>query len=208
MRFNQLSDCLVLMNKTKIYLIPHWAIDAFARRQLNPSTILSLKDVREQLSVKDIAGLVALHKFDNYLLGGQNIEFSSNIFYEWSVSATPKDQSFLYDQIQPLSADESVLNMVRVRLFTPENDAAGTAQGDVNFSSSSKSDVKAYTIVSLDNNAIGVVLNAHGLVPGVLLSQRLSLIRDILKQLYVYESQAVVAKSPLYLRYLELLLNV
>jgi hypothetical protein len=195
------------MNKTKIYLLPHWAVDTLQRQQLNASTILDFQKVRQYLSLSDIAGIAAMKKFDDYITGSKNSEFSSNISYEWSVSATPKDKSFLYEQLDPLSQDESVIEMNKVRLFLPEQ---GTGQTAPELDSSSQADsvsAKPYTIVHLDNNSLGVVLKAHGLTPGFLYKNRLSLISDILKQLYVYESSSAVAKSPLFVRYLELLMT-
>lgn len=187
------------MNKTKIYLFPHWAIDVFHRHGLNASSILDFSKVSQYLSLNDISGIIALQKQDAYLLGSKNSEFSTNISYEWSVSATPKDKLALLDQIIPLSQDQSVIEMVQARLFTPQ---------DSNIDNSNTDKELPYTIVHLENNAIAVIFKAHGLTPTALSKYRLILLRDILKQLYVYDSQSAVAQSPLFARYLDLLLNI
>lgn len=193
------------MSKTKIFLLPYWAVDTLHRQKLNTSQICDLATVRKYLSINDIAGILAMSKFNEFLLDSKNNEFTSNISYEWSVSATPQDKSFLYDQIEPLSQDESIIDMVKERLFTSSENPRAMYSGydwDTPFWGDQ---TKPYVVVHLENNAIGVIFKPNGFTAETARKHRFDLIRDIHKQLYVYESQSEVARNPLTLRYLELL---
>ena len=94
---------------TKIYLIPYWVTDALTRHRLEASSIFDIDKLRQYLSVTDIAGIIATQNLADHIFGQKNIDFNSNIFYEWSVRATPQDVSFLDSQVAPLSKDESVI---------------------------------------------------------------------------------------------------
>jgi len=120
------------------------------------------------------------------------------------VRATPEDQSYLLNQITAISHTEGVLDLIRDRLFSKTN-AQGSVVAKLGISSDSE---KSYELIDLQDRAIGIVINDQGFSPEKMHSLRSELIRDIIKQLYVYESSTSVASHPAMTLYLESLMSV
>lgn len=194
------------MFSTKIYLIPHWVISALRLNGLNASDLLQFSKIKSTLSASDLAGISALasDEFESKIFKNKNSKIFSNIFYEWSVRATPEDQSYLLDQITAISHTEGVLDLIRDRLFSKTN-AQGSVVAKLGISSDSE---KSYELIDLQDRAIGIVINDQGFSPEKMHSLRSELIRDIIKQLYVYESSTSVASHPAMTLYLESLMSV
>ena len=173
-----------------IYLIPHWVKESLVRHGLKIGDVLNFAKIRPLLSMNDLLSIEALQSFGQDVTGMRR-DFGNSILYEWlCTAASDKDKEYIKDQIEPLSQDPFQRDTVKQRLFS---EAPASADG------------QAYEVLPLEDIGLGVVI-----YPGFFTGSRgnelhLPVLRDILKQLYVYEEHSTVAATPLTLRYLELL---
>lgn len=175
---------------SKLILIPHWVDEALHRHGMSTSEILNFSKVRTVLSMSDLVSVMALQSFADKIVGPGGVVRDS-ITYEWTASASSEeDKEFLTKQMWPLAGDEHQRDLVSGQLFSEES-SSGYKQ--------------AYKVVALDDKAIGVIIYPGFFTEARAADHHLNVIRDVLKQLYVYEEHSSVAATPLTLRYLELL---
>jgi hypothetical protein len=115
---------------------------------------------------------------------------SQSILYEWICTANDVDKVYINTQIQPLSKDKFQRDSIQSLLFTETNNL---------------NEQIPFEVVPLADLAIGVVISPGAFASTKAKDHHLSVLRAILKQLYVYEKRTPVTASELYHRYLELL---
>lgn len=175
---------------SNIYLIPPWISDALKRHKLQLVDLLDIRKMRRILSMNDLLAVEALQTFNQHVFGCE--AGSGSLMYEWLVSAADRkdDVSFVNTVLTPLAKEKAQHDTIKERLFS------GVATSDKE---------QSFEIVPLDTRGIGVVIAPGFFSTGNLGERQFALIRAVLKQLYVYEKQSVVASLTLYLKYLELL---
>lgn len=178
-RFTPMRHC--------VYVIPSWIADTLKRHNLQLVDLLNFGKVKPILSMNDLLSVEAAQSFFETVTG---VRESQSILYEWHCTANDVDKVYIKTQVEPLSKDQFQRDTVQARLFTVTE-----GPGDTN----------PFEVVPLADLAIGVVIKPGAFAGAVGSEQHLSVIRAVLKQLYVYEKHGSVAASPLYLRYLELL---
>lgn len=180
--------------KKKLVLIPYWIAESLKRNPtLTMSAVLSFPTIRKIASLNDLLCMEALQEMGAWLTGQ---EWMPNSLWEiWSKSVPddqPETYKFLTGGVWSLAKDACIVSEVKARLFSPE--------------SRHPRHEKAYTCYDLSADVLGVVIN-----PGFFVGTpdtkelQLALTRDVLKVLYVYDTQSEVAKTSLFKRYLELL---
>ena len=170
-----------------VYVIPSWIASALKRNKLDLSDLLVFSKIKSILSMNDLLSIEAAQSYWEEVIGIKNRQ---SILYEWICTANDVDKVFINTQIEPLSKDKFQRDTVRSLLFTETNNLGMQAP---------------FEVVPLADLAIGVVISPGAFAGTKAKGHHLSVLRDILKQLYVYERRTPVTASELYLRYLELL---
>lgn len=176
------------MAQKKVVLIPHWIQEMLTRKGLPLATCLELPKIRSMLTLQDLMVFAALQRMSAQVIGARHV-LVDELFDQWhsSIPAGDAESRALMDTLsQSLNEDD-----VTTRLLVPE----------------SKLDEceKPFITYDLSPTVCGVVIFPGYFVPGAHPELFLSLIESILKVLYVYDTYSVVAKTPLFARYLELL---
>lgn len=196
------------MSSVKIIPLPYWAAATLSRNNLELNKILDLSTVRKYFSRNDIVAMSILNEYCNKLTKRcRDASFCTSIFYEWSVSATPEDKSFLHNQLTPFFQDQGIRDGIEERLFkpfagNPDNQSKYFELGQ-NATVWTDNPELPYSLVHLQSKTIGLLLKPNGFTSETIKIYGDKLISDIVRQLYVYEQPSEVAKSPLMLWYLE-----
>lgn len=178
-RFSPMHQC--------VYVIPNWIAATLKRHQMQLSDLLVFNKIKSILSMNDLLSIEAAQSYFKEVIG---IKENQSILYEWYSTANDVDKVYINTQIEPLSKDKFQRDTVHSLLFTETNNLSGQPP---------------FEVVPLADLAIGVVISPGAFAGTKANDHHLSVIRDILKQLYVYEKRTPVTASGLYLRYLELL---
>lgn len=179
-RFSKMHNC--------VYLIPSWIADTLKRHGMSMGDILNFSKIKPVLSMNDLLSLEATQRFFEQVTG---VRESQSILYEWISTANDVDKLYITSQLEPLSADQFQRDTVQQRLFTESDSAPVNAT--------------PFEVVPLADLALGVIVTPGAFAGMKAHEHHLTVLRTVLKQLYVYEKHSPVAASPLYLRYLELL---
>lgn len=179
------------MVKKRIVLIPYWVQDTMQRKKLNLVDCLDFNKVMSVMAISDLVGFSALQEFFPHVLG--NVQFYDELYTLWfqSVQANPVAGSYLANNITPFVRLDETKKEVAERLFSSD---AKTAQHE-----------NAFITYDLSPEVLGVVIYPGFFVREGDVELQKSLVKAILKVLYVYEPSHEVAKTPLFKRYLELL---
>lgn len=179
-----------------VYLVPHWIVEALHRNDLSVGDLLDFPKIKPILSMNDLLSVVALQSFGEMVVGSRDIVAgASSVFCEWMTScAGSKEMTEWIDRnLCPFEHDVVTRASVQTRLLTkPELPAKGD---------------KAFEVLPLQDKALAVVLYPGFFHESTGADLQFNLISTVLKQLYVYESQAVVNDSAIFRRYLGHLLR-
>ena len=178
-RFSKMHQC--------VYVIPSWVANTIKRHQMPLSDLLVFNKIKSILSMNDLLSIETAQSYFEEVVGIK--EFQS-ILYEWTSTANDVDKVYIRTQLEPLSKDKFQRDTVHTLLFTETNNLSGQTP---------------FEVVPLADLAIGVVISPGAFAGTKAKDHHLSVLRAILKQLYVYEKRTPVTASELYCRYLELL---
>lgn len=178
-RFSPMHQC--------IYIIPRWIANTLKRHGLSLVDLLNFDKIKPILSMNDLLNIEASQYHFEKITG---IKQNSSILYEWISTANDVDKLYIEKQIDPLSKDKFQRDAVSSLLFTEVE---------------SLDELLPFEVVPLADLAIGVVVTPGAFAGIKAETHHLSVIRNTLKQLYVYEKRTPVTSSGLYSRYLELL---
>lgn len=175
---------------SSIYLIPHWVIETLHRHDMQTSDVLCLPKLRKVLSMNDLCSIEMLtSSFGEKVLGERESPVNS-ILYEWSAtSLSEEDKVFFNQQVRPLTDDPYQKEQTAERLFGKTAETGNYA--------------KPFEVVPLEDKAIGVIVYPGYFVGAKAREYHFSVIRALLKQLYVYEQHSAVAASLLTRSYLK-----
>jgi hypothetical protein len=174
--------------KSNLILLPYWVMDLIKKHRLREADVLNYAKVQPVLSMSDLASVQALQSFGEEVIGARDI-ITGSILYEWFSSASEAQKGPLDSTIEPLAKDSSFIASLRSRF---ELDPS-MAQREVPFE-----------VIALEDRALAVVMYP-GFFAADRYDQQFQIVRALAKQLYVYEQPTVVAETPLFRRYLELL---
>jgi hypothetical protein len=152
------------------------------------SDLLVFDKIKSILSMNDLLSIETAQSYFKEVIGIKYM--SQSILYEWICTANDVDKVYINTQIQPLSKDKFQRDSVHALLFTETDNLSGQTP---------------FEVVPLADLAIGVVISPGAFASTMAKDHHLSVLRAILKQLYVYEKRTPVISSEIYHRYLELL---
>jgi hypothetical protein len=147
--------------------------------------------LRPVTNVNDLTSFLTLQQFGKQVLGE---DFLNSVLWRMWSDSVPTDQPELREHLNTVDNmcyDESFKKDVHARLFSEESDNKGQKE--------------SFIIYDLTPNVCGVVINPGFFIEPVDTKLQIALIEAILKVLYVYDAYHVVASSPLFKRYLDLL---
>ena len=176
---------------SNVIVIPHWIAENLHRYEVPLSESLNFKKIHSILSMNDLLSIVAAQSFGEMICGSKGVFANANsVICEWMISCTDEaDKAFLNRNIAPFENDQITRDSVAVRLFSEDLQSG--------------QDSKAYEIFPIQDYGLAVVVYPGFFKQTTDKQLHVSVIRDILKQLYVYEEQSVVASQPIFRKYLE-----
>jgi len=193
---------LLFPMRRRIYAIPYWVASTIRRKNMKMCDLLDYQKASQVLSQNDLTDLLCIHKLGLDLFPSRQHK-SDNIFGSWwftdnntqeSIAVTNTLESKL--ALQPEAFDE-----LKRRLYSED----ASSQTDVSISKSDPA--RGFEVVALRDQAVGVILyNTIAKVSDVR-ELEYQLVREIVKQLYVYEQPTKVAESFVYGLYLRTLLR-
>lgn len=172
--------------------MPYWITNELNRRGESLDACLSIPRLKEILSVNDIALLQTLNEEASKVFGndkrGNNISTCLNLF---NCVSQDFDSNREQDMLRKLSNSEWAIQELNSRLFNID----------------AKEDSYEKPFISTDINAEYVVITIY---PGFFVSKansalQLSIVEEVLRVLYVYNTYDIVARTQYFKRYLELL---
>lgn len=168
-------------------LIPSFIRDTLVRRNFSVSAILDFNKIREVLSINDIAILLRLQKFNEAILPNSKDAFDFNLYNSWFNSSSKENNPYL-DSALALSTQTQTDLAIKDRIFNPD-------QKD-------SSRMETYEINDLGSKYYGIVL-----FPGIFPNKELSstLIKDIIRGMYVYCPHDEIAETTLFRYYVQTL---
>lgn len=179
------------MSIKRIVLIPHWVQDILSRNKMPLSDCLNVGKIKPVMALSDLLCFAALQKHMQHVFGSPVV--GDELYWLWleSVGDNAELRKFVNDSVMGLSRDPSYNREVYSRLF--EEDSKNVHQEN------------AFITYDLSPEVVGVVIHPGFFVSQHNLELQKSLVKAILKVLYVYAPSHEVAKTPLFKRYLELL---
>jgi hypothetical protein len=181
------------VNEAKeVILIPHWVHETLRRHQLPITDVLNFSSLRPKISVNDLVGFLYLNRSAQRLGFDKNQGFDNRLTSAWMNQCPAEHADFLWNTVYPLMDMKQFQLEVEDRLFTPES---RSAQYEVPFN-----------IYDLSSGFVGVVINP-GFFTGEdgTLQHQFTLLRELVKALYVSAPFHEVATTDVFLRYLGLL---
>lgn len=184
-----------MRTKKQVILIPYWIEEILKRQKtLRMSACLDFPALRPLVALADLAAFEAMQDTWESVLGVKECMYN-DLWGHWARSI-PEDQpqtaKFLTGVVWPLGENVAVRKDLAERLYTPESRVARYE--------------KPYTCYDLSSDVMGVVIYPGFFVDAIGVKEyQFALARDILKTLYVYDTQSEVAATSLFKRYLELL---
>lgn len=172
-------------------LLPPWVVASLKRHDLTVSDVLDFPKIRTILSMNDLISVLALQSFGDMVVGSRDIIAGpGSVICEWmnSCGGSEGDKAYLEKNIVPFQYDQISKEAVKTRLFSKD-------------SSEPVSD-KPYEVHALGDIGLGVVIYPGYFHDLLAMDLRRNLLRDMLRQLYAYEEQTVVASQPIFRSYL------
>ncbi len=177
--------------KARLYFFSPDARMAFQRLGLRLEDSLSFETVKNHLSLKDAAKLVAMGRVLELMPAFAGIEVGSDFLIDWRETAGSDADRNQISTIELMSREDRTLIEIRDDLF---NANRLTEQGLE----------EPFKIELFAAHAIGITF-AHGSLADLLQnpSKCHELLRSIVKNMCVYEPYGAVMAKPLGLRYIE-----
>lgn len=178
----------------KIVLVPYWVEEAVNANNLNLADCLSLAKIKPVLSTNDLVLYSLLQDvavtFTGLPLNGPN-NWLVGCLSHTSDGESTELLAFVNSTLTPLKQLPSYEKELVERLFTAD----------------AKTDLytEAFRLSDIGRDTLAIVIYPGFFVDGCSTALQLSLIEAVLKVLYVYDTHSEVSKTPLFLRYLELL---
>lgn len=181
---------------SNIYLLPHWVVDNMKRRDIPIGQILDFPNLRRSISVNDLLSIVSIQSFGEMVVGSKEIIAGAcSVFCEWiSSCSSDEDRNYFKRNIEPFEKDPMTREGVCSRLFQQDPNVSQPKQG--------------YEIIVLNDKAIGIVIYPGYFHSNTEKTTHFEVIRALLKQLYVYEEQSVVANQSIFRKYLDHLMAI
>ena len=177
-------------------VLPSFVQNVLKRNKLPLSTIADFNKVRELLSINDIVLIQTLNRSEHWkTLLGVNVVEAQNFWYGsdmslydlWYNSATEENKTYLVNILSVLVESGQANDEIAERLFNnKENTPAQELEN-------------SYEIIDIGPKYYGLLLE-----PGVFPNRDLSnkLVKDLLRSMYLYCSQAEVARTELFKLYM------
>lgn len=180
----------------KVVLIPYWVQEALSRQNCSLADAMNFDQLVKCVNTNDLIGFLALQEFMLELAGYE--VSGSALMLQWMQTARDEgSESLLTQTIIPFTSQPEFLDDVHVRLFTRDSQFERQAHH-----------VEPFNMYDITHDVAGVVIH-----PGFFTEEtgsdgyRAALIVAILKVLYAYNAYHEVASTPLFKRYLGLLVD-
>jgi hypothetical protein len=179
-----------IVTKKRVVLIPYWVQDILNRNKMPLADCLDIGKMKPVLALNDLLGMAALQNFFPTVLGS---DFPDELWWVWQTSTADNAElkKFMDAYVTNLGNNPVYVNVVQSRLF--DEDAKHFVYEN------------PFITYDLSPETLGVVIYPGFFVGNDIVELQKSLIKAILKVLYVYDPSHEVAKTPLFKRYLELL---
>lgn len=196
----------------RVVYIPFWIQAMLQRRNIPLSACLDYNQMKELLSQEDQAQFLSLQPYKlfdaTYGSDGYPLEYvytqrgtqvteddgaSDSLYDVWARSLVAEDvaSKSVLESIRTLCFDKMITNELKARLFAKES-----------FSNQYKTPFITY---DLTRDVIGVVVFPGYFTPEKNPSFKFDMLKSILKVFYVYNTPAMVCKTPYFRKYLEAL---
>lgn len=188
--------------RRRVYAIPYWVASTIRRKNMKMCDLLDFQKTSQVLSQNDITDLLCAHKLGPILFPSREYQ-SDNVFSSWwfTDQSTEETISAANTLESKLALQPEVFDELKKRLYSED----ASNQTDVSIS---KSDPACgFEVVALRDQAVGVILYNTISKVGDVRELEYQLLREIVKQLYVYEQPTKVAESFVYGLYLRTLLH-
>jgi hypothetical protein len=185
--------------KKEFILIPYWVSETLHRNKLELSDCLDFKKIQPLLTLSDLAAMACLS--DRHIQTVTGIADCSlgSLYFAWlnglTINHDSALQTYVSEVLFSMAESEATKSEVIQRLFAAECPEAERFE-------------KPFILYDLSPQYAGVVINPGFFGVNGNAATQLSLVEEMLKALYVYETYNEVAKSPLFLRQLELLRDI
>lgn len=182
--------------QNSIILVPHWIEEELRRQGVGIKALIDFPTMRNIFSMNDLIGLLACQKFGESVFGTKDVVSGPNsVVFDWMQSASEQaDKEHIERNLLPFVEDAVHTEEILKRLFRrDETILVGNAE--------------PYRVVPIEDTHLAVVIHPNAFIPQFFAKNAPAVIRDTLKQLYVYEDPSLVAGSGLMLRHLTNLWN-
>lgn len=185
--------------KKEFILIPYWVSETLHRHKLELSDCLDFKKIQSLLTLSDLAAMACLSDRHIQTVTGIASCNLGSLYFAWLngllLSHDTALQTHISEVLFPMADSDATRREVARRLFAAECPETERFE-------------KPFILYDLSPQYTGVVINPGFFGENGNAATQLSLVEAMLKALYVYETYSEVAKSPLFLRQLELLRDI
>jgi len=179
-----------MLHEKQFILVPYWAAEALRRQQKDLRELINFDTVRQSFSTSDLAGLLALQTQFGRLVGDPDGYYDSfTLGNKWEQTAQqPDSRALLKNTVLPLSCDNGLSQDHHHRLFSADAERARDELPFITYD------------VAPDVGAI--VIYPGRFTDTVLGDLQYTVLKAILKVLYVYNTYNEVARTPWFRQYL------
>jgi hypothetical protein len=174
-----------------IILVPHWIEEELRRQGVGIQTLINFPEMKRIFSMNDLIGLLALQNFGESVFGAKEIvRGPGGVVCDWLTSAQEMaDKEHIEKTLTPLVDDPSQAEELHKRLFRRDESLLS-------------SNLPPYRVLPIEDTHLVVVIQPNAFIPQFFAQNSAALVRDTLKQLYVYEDATLVAGTGLMLKHL------
>lgn len=190
-----------MMSEFRVITVPYWIVDILKRKKLDFSSITDFKKMEEYFSLNDLIVLQHLNASDMHDYIGASLNLGS-IWARYNFLDAPENGS-------PVSVED------REKIGVIENLATSDPQYDqqlkdrlMDVEINSDQYPHPYEIHHIGRNLVMLVVYPGYMNTRMSDSLRFTMIRDLLKQSYVYNAFSDICKTSIFSAYMKLLAKV
>lgn len=191
------------MQDKQFAFIPWWIIPVLSRNNLKAEDLLSFERIRPYFSIEDLTSLVALGQCA-HLFAGNGVGSDTTLWYErWLATACDARAKQTIEDIAALAYSQETQDETLRRLTVDPSD---NSNATASYGDGVSPALDTFEVSLLGDLGIAVVLN-KGFTLADHAKNSISLLRCMVKKLYVYEDYHTLVSRPVGQAYIESLMH-
>lgn len=193
---------LLFPMRSRLYIIPYWVASVIRRKGMKMEELLDFQKARSVLSESDIVDLLCAGKLGKDLMPSRPNKHDNPFGTWWFTDQATTESCTAANTLESkLALEPERFEELKKRLYSED------ASNQTDVAISKDDPACGFEVVALRDQAVGVIVYNSIKKVSDARSLEYQLLRDIVKQLYVYEQPTEVAKSFVYGLYLRTLLR-